>query len=147
MRKRTKSRELALQLLYQVDVRREDADALFDDFWQREFNLNDEIDDSIKEFSTVLVKGVLENLSAIDSVISSYAENWELKRMAVIDRNVIRMATFELLHLEDIPPKVSINEAVDLAKKYGDIDSGKFVNGILDKINREEGKKVEGKKS
>jgi transcription antitermination factor NusB len=76
----------------------------------------------------------------IDKVISDYATNWELKRMAVTDRNILRFATYELLFMKDIPPKVSINEAIDIAKKYGDRDSGKFVNGILDKINKTERK-------
>ena len=71
-------------------------------------------------------------------MITEYTTNWQLKRMAVIDRNVLRAATYELLFREDIPPKVSINEAIDVAKKYGDRDSGKFVNGVLDKINRAE---------
>ncbi len=77
----------------------------------------------------------------IDKIISEYATNWKIQRMAVIDRNVLRFATYELLFMEDIPPKVAINEAIDIAKKYGDKDSGKFVNGILDKINKMECKK------
>lgn len=137
MRRRTKARELALQILYQVDIRKEEADILLEDFWQQEQQAKGKINNSIKEFTTALVKGTLKNLQKINAVISSYAENWELDRMAVIDRNIIRMASFELLYLEDIPPKVSINEAVDLAKRYGDVDSGKFVNGILDRISKE----------
>lgn len=143
MRRRTKARELALQILYQVDIRKDGADTLLEDLWQREQQAKKQINNSIKEFTTTLVTGTLKNLERIDALISSYAENWELNRMAVIDRNIIRMASFELLYLEDIPPKVSINEAVDLAKKYGDIDSGKFVNGILDRINKEERTKLE----
>ena len=92
----------------------------------------------MREFSTTLVDGTLKNLAKIDEYITSYAENWQLSRMAVIDRNIMRMGTFELLYLEDMPPKVAINEAVELAKKYGDTESGKFVNGILDKINKKE---------
>lgn len=126
-----------MQILYQVDIRKEEADILLEDFWQREQQAKGKINNSIREFATALVKGTLKNLQKIDAVISSYAENWELDRMAVIDRNIIRMASFELLYLEDIPPKVSINEAVDLAKRYGDVDSGKFVNGILDRISKE----------
>lgn len=147
MRRRTEARELALQILYQVDIRKDDVDILLEDLWQREQQEKAKINDSVKEFTTTLVKGTLENLQKLDTAISSYAENWELDRMAVIDRNIIRMASFELFYLEDIPPKVSINEAVDLAKKYGDVDSGKFVNGILDRVNKEERKNLEGKKS
>jgi len=143
MRKRTRARELALQVLYQVDIRKEDPSALLEDFWQQKISSKEDLTVSIKEFATSLVEGVLKNLDSIDKVISSYAENWQLDRMAIIDRNIMRMATFELLYVDDIPPKVSINEAVDLAKKYGDTESGKFVNGILDKISKKERKNGE----
>jgi N utilization substance protein B len=79
---------------------------------------------------------VIEKLNQIDEIITSCATNWQIKRMAVVDRNILRLSTYELLFLKDIPPKVSINEAVDIAKKYGDVNSGKFVNGIIDKINK-----------
>ena len=74
----------------------------------------------------------------IDHKISDYATNWQIKRMAIIDRNVMRIGLYELQHTTDIPPKVAINEAVELAKKYGDLESSKFVNGILDKIHKKE---------
>jgi len=141
MRKRTRARELALQLLYQADIRHEEISSVLGDFWENQSQHPEEIEISIKEFATKLARGTHENLKKIDTVISSYAQNWQLERMAVIDRNIMRMSCYELLFLEDIPPKVSINEAVDLAKKYGDIESGKFVNGILDKINKKETKK------
>ena len=138
MRKRTRSRELALQILYQVDIRKDNIDEFIADFWENQIASDDTLDDSVREFSTTLVDGTLKNLAKIDEYIASYAENWQLSRMAVIDRNIMRMGTFELLYLEDMPPKVAINEAVELAKKYGDTESGKFVNGILDKINKKE---------
>ena len=141
MRKRTRSRELALQILYQVDLRKERRDEFIADFWENQTASDDTLDDSVIEFSTTLVDGTLKNLLKIDEHITSYAENWQLSRMAVIDRNIMRMGTFELLYLEDMPPKVAINEAVELAKKYGDTESGKFVNGILDKINKKEARK------
>lgn len=147
MRKRTIAREMALQVLYQVDIRNEDVGMLLEDYWNREYVSERKLSSSIKDFAITLVKGTIDNMGRIDSVVSAYTENWKLERMAVIDRNIMRMATFELLYLEDIPPKVSINEAVDLAKKYGDVDSGKFVNGILDKISKKEKKEIEGKKS
>ena len=141
MRKRTRSRELALQILYQVDLRKERRDEFIADFWENQIASDDTLDDSVMEFSTTLVNGTLKNLVQIDEYITSYAENWQLSRMAVIDRNIMRMGAFELLYLEDMPPKVAINEAVELAKKYGDTESGKFVNGILDKINKKEDRK------
>ena len=134
MRKRTRSRELALQILYQVDLRKDNIDEFIADFWENQIASDDTSDDSVMEFSTTLVNGTLKNLVQIDEYITSYAENWQLSRMAVIDRNIMRMGVFELLYLEDMPPKVAINEAVELAKKYGDTESGKFVNGILDKV-------------
>ena len=132
MRKRSKARELALKFLYQIDIIKEDPEGILALFWQEH-----RVAKSVKEFTNQVVKGTLEHLSQIDRVISRYAQNWQLKRMAVIDRNILRLASFELLFLEDIPPKVSINEAVELAKKYGDLESSKFVNGILDKIHKE----------
>lgn len=133
MRKRTKARECALQILYQVDIRKDPPEKLIAEFWETE-----EVESEVKDFAEALVKGAVANTRKIDEMISKYASNWKLSRMAVIDRNVLRLATYELLFCEDIPPKVSINEAVDLAKKFGDIESGKFVNGILDRINKEE---------
>lgn len=133
MRKRTKGRECALQVLYQIDITEDSAENLLSAFW-----VNKNIESEVKDFARALVNGVVENMKRIDETITKYASNWKLTRMAVIDRNVLRLATYELLYCEDIPPKVSINEAIDLAKKYGDMDSGKFVNGILDRINKEE---------
>ncbi|MEE8360226.1 MAG: transcription antitermination factor NusB [Candidatus Omnitrophota bacterium] len=141
MRKRTKARECALQILYQLDVTKNDCGYCLYDYWQ----VNKDTDKAIVEFANSIVKGTIDNLKKIDKVISDYATNWNLKRMAVVDRNILRLATYELLFLNEIPPKVSINEAVDIAKKYGDKDSGKFVNGILDKISKEES--TSGKKS
>lgn len=132
MRKRTRARECALKILYGIDITGDSVQESIDNFWQSQ-----EIEDpGVQEFTGVLVKGALENLDRIDKEIAKSAANWQLKRMAVIDRNILRIATYELLFIEDIPPKVSINEAVDLAKRFGDVDSGRFVNGILDKINK-----------
>jgi len=131
MRKRSLARMYVLQMLYQIDITREDSSRSQQSFWQ---NLEDNVEPDIKEFAEKLVQGVLSNLSQIDSKISQYASNWDINRMSVVDRNILRLGCFELLFCEDIPPKVSINEAVDLAKKYSGIEAGKFVNGILDKI-------------
>ena len=88
------------------------------------------------------MRGVTENIKKIDKVITECTKNWQLGRMAVIDRNILRFGAYELLFLADVPPKVSINEAIDIAKRYGDKDSGKFVNGILDNIHKTEEKKA-----
>ena len=88
-------------------------------------------------FADKLIRGVLSCVSELDAKIKEYAQNWDLRRMAAVDRNILRMAIYEMLHRDDIPPVVSINEAVDIAKKFSTQDSGKFVNGILDKIKGE----------
>jgi N utilization substance protein B len=88
-------------------------------------------------FADPLIKGVLDHREMIDEKIKSHTRNWDFHRIAAVDRNVMRLAIFEMLFREDIPPVVSINEAVDIAKKFSTEDSGKFVNGILDKIRHE----------
>ena len=138
MRKRTKAREYALKILYQMEMTKDSAKDAVKSFWDME---DTETDESVKEFAGQLVKGVTENIKEIDAKITKYATNWQISRMAVIDRNILRVSSFEMLYLNDIPPKVSINEAVDIAKKYGDKDSGKFVNGVLDKINKTKAEK------
>ena len=138
MRKRTRSREFALQVLYQADITKESAEVSLHKFWQA--HLDEEVESEIKSFTEQLVKGTTEHSDEIDKKISQYATNWQLKRMAVVDRNVLRMSCFELVFCDDIPPKVSINEAVELAKKYSGLEAGKFVNAILDKIRLEKNK-------
>lgn len=138
MRKRTLSREFALQVLYQTDITHDSYDVSLNNFWAAHSEEN--IEEEIKKFTDELVKGVTENLSVIDAKIAQYATNWQLKRMAVVDRNILRMGCFELIFREDIPFKVSINEAVELAKKYSSLEASKFVNGILDKIKLEKNK-------
>ena len=138
MRKRTRSREFALQILYQMDITHDDCDVSLNSFWLSQEAEN--IGQELKSFTAMLVKGVAENINIIDEKISQYAANWKLERMAVVDRNILRMSGFELLFRDDIPPKVSINEAVELAKKYSGLEAGKFVNAILDKIKLEKSK-------
>ncbi len=137
MRKRSKAREYALKILYRIDITKDSFEESTKDFWN---NQEIEPDNSIKEFAELIVKGVVNNIKTIDEVITKYATNWEINRMAIVDRNILRAAIFEILFMSDIPPKVSINEAVDIAKKFGDKDSGRFVNGILDQIYRTESK-------
>lgn len=103
MRKRTKSREFALQILYQIDITSLNYQDVLDIFWKSHSEEN--IFEEVKKFTEDLVKGVVENLSEIDKKIAQYATNWELKRMAVVDRNILRITSFELLFREDIPPK------------------------------------------
>lgn len=139
MRKRTKAREYALQILYAVDITKDDPKDCIERFWEG----SDETSGEVKKFADSLVLGVSDNKKDIDKMIARYATNWKLDRMAVIDRNVLRFAAYELLYAKDIPAKVSINEAIDIAKKFGGSDSGKFVNGVLDKINKTERKQPE----
>jgi N utilization substance protein B len=92
---------------------------------------------AMRLFAEPLIRGTLEHREEADALIKKHAENWDLHRMAAVDRNILRLAIYEMLHREDIPPVVSINEAVDIAKKFSTQDSGKFVNGILDKVKGE----------
>lgn len=133
MRKRTKAREDALKILYAIDITGDEPKKCIDTFW----NDAEEKDTEVKTFANSLVLGAVNKMKTIDKVISDSATNWQLGRMAVIDRNILRLASYELLFAEDIPPKVTINEAIDIAKRYGDSESGKFVNGVLDKINKD----------
>ncbi len=129
MRKRTRARELALKALYQLDLR--GAEVLGD--FDRLLAL-DAPEPEVREFARRLIDGCREHREELDQTIARVAENWDIRRMAVVDRNILRLASFELLFLDDVPPKVSINEAIDLAKRYSTADSGGFVNGILDRI-------------
>jgi len=129
LRRRTKAREYALQILYQIDITNDPCGEVLDRFWQ-----GAKCNPEVRSFATQLVQGTYDNLTEIDAFISRYSENWEIDRMPIIDRNILRFAIYELLYRDDIPPKVTINEAVDLANKFSTQNSGRFVNGILDKI-------------
>jgi N utilization substance protein B len=134
--KRRKAREYALQLLFQLDIRKDKPSAtLFKRFWTDE-----DPDEEVRAFAEEIVKGTFKHLRDINAKVLACAKNWSLDRMAVIDRNVLRLATYEILYRMDIPPSVTINEAIELAKKYGTDESGAFVNGILDSIARGAGK-------
>ncbi len=136
MAKRRKSRESALQVLYQLNITKQDATTALKRF-QEHFLPPGEADDFLKR----LVLGVLEHFPQLDRLIEQYSDNWRLDRINMIDRNILRMALFELLYCEEIPPKVTINEAIDLGKRFGSEDSGSFINGILDRIQNEAVKK------
>ena len=149
MRKRTRSREFALQILYQLDINHLNISDVLEDFWKDRSDLalsdkekeaieHDKKDNEIRQYAEKLVRGTLEKLESLDKVIERFAEHWEIKRMAYVDRNIMRLTAYELLYYADIPVKVAINEAVELAKRYGEPDSSKFVNGILDRIAKTE---------
>jgi len=160
MGKRREARERAVQFLFQYDLNRpetpESLESALDHFWesQQAAAIADEKgaanwgqapelppasaeDLAMRQFADPLIRGTLEHRDAMDEIIKKHAKNWELHRMAAVDRNILRLAIYEMLHRDDIPPVVSINEAVDIAKKFSTEDSGKFVNGILDKVKGE----------
>ncbi len=134
---RSRCRELALQVLYQAEFagRRREEDLVR--FWEH-FQKPVRVPPYLKE----LVLGVAGHLAELDALIARYSEHWRLERMVAVDRNLLRLAIYELLYQPGIPPKVVINEAVELAKKYGTEVSGAFVNGILDKVRAEVGREV-----
>ena len=133
MRRRTIAREAALKIFYQLDMRDEDLGVLIAEYFEE-----NKLDPEIRQYTELLVRGALQHKDDIEGIIQKYAANWDLGRMAVLDRLLLRCATFELLYLPDVPPKVTINEAVNIAKKYSQEKSGKFVNGVLDKIHHAE---------
>jgi len=139
--KRRKAREHALQILFQLDIRKEKPSAvILKRFWT-EYNPDDEV----RDFAEDIVKGTYKHLPKINNLIHQCAKNWSLDRMAVVDRNVLRMAIYEIIYRIDIPTSVTINEAIEIAKKFGTEESGAFVNGILDRVARLMGKLEESK--
>ncbi len=136
MRRRSKSRESALQVLFQLNITKQEPTKALTQF-EEHFSPDGEADDFMKR----LVLGVLKHRRELDRLIEQYSENWRLDRINIIERNILRMALFELLYCQEIPPKVTINEAIDLGKRYGSEDSGSFINGILDRIQSEVVKK------
>ena len=132
MSSRRKARELALQALYQIDINKETSKEVLKRFWEEK-----KISPEAKKFTEELVKGTSTRRKDIDSLICKYSEHWKIERINIIDRNILRFAIYELLYLKNIPPVVTINEAIEIAKKYSTSESGKFLNGILDKIKKE----------
>jgi N utilization substance protein B len=157
MGKRREARERAVQFLFEHDLNPpEELEAALNQFWesQRAAAIAEEKgaanwgqpvelpppttdEAAVRLFAEPLIRGTLEHRDESDDIIKKHAKNWDLHRIAAVDRNILRLAIFEMLHREDIPPVVSINEAVDIAKKFSTQDSGKFVNGILDKVKGE----------
>ncbi|MEE9591450.1 MAG: transcription antitermination factor NusB [Thermodesulfobacteriota bacterium] len=134
MRTRSKAREAALQTLYELDLMGGDINKIIE-------KVKDglEINNSGKEFYESLVRGSRDNINEIDRLIEELSENWSISRMAVVDRNILRLAMFELRQCTETPYKVIINESIELAKRFGSEDSGAFVNGILDRVAHKAG--------
>lgn len=127
---RRQARELAVQFLYQHDVNATELPEALALFWQTQSN----VADKVRQFAEELVRGAVGNQPALDEKIQQYTEHWELGRIAAVDRSILRLAIYEMLFRDDIPPVVSINEAVEIAKLYSTRESGAFVNGILDRF-------------
>ena len=136
MRKRTKAREYALQILYQLDVTRAQVPQVLQDFWTVHPAPSD-----VRSFASQVVQGTMQHADEINQLIVRHADNWDITRMAIVDRNILRMGAYELQYAEEVPPKVCLNEAVELAKRFGDEESSKFVNGILDTIHKLHGRR------
>jgi len=130
---RRDGREAAIQFLYQVDsykpAQLEEALAAF---WKQ-----NEIKPNVRDFANDLLKGVLPKLPEVDAKIRTLADNWDFERLAMVDRNILRLAVYEMLFRPEIPPVVSINEAIEIAKKFSSAESGAFVNGLLDRVKKE----------
>ena len=142
-------RELALKVLYSLYDHDMEIEFILKDFWDnfrfRDDVLGEPLEDvsksvpaHIKAFAEILIKGVVENLAEIDGVVEQYSTNWALDRMARVDLSLLRMATYELLYQPEIPANVVINEAIEIGKRYGTNDTPPFINGILDKISRQQ---------
>jgi N utilization substance protein B len=133
---RSRCREWALQVLYQAEYRghrQGEVIRYYRHFQERE---------KVPAYLTKLVEGVAAHQEELDALIRQHSEHWRLERMAAVDRNLLRLALYELLHQPEIPAKVVINEAVELAKRYGSEESGSFINGILDRIRQQVGREV-----
>jgi N utilization substance protein B len=126
---RHQGREIALKALYRIDIC---GDASNDDLVL--FFENFPADDGARRFATKLVEGVRAEIPDLDKLLAGVLEHWSIRRLSRVDHNILRMALFELMRMNDIPARVTIDEAIELAKCYGDQDSGRFVNGVLDQI-------------
>jgi N utilization substance protein B len=131
--RRRKAREVALQFLYQLDLQGEPDPAPH----AAEFWAHHPLDDDTRTFAQDIVRGTKTTQAQIDEIIVRFTEHWDLERMAVVDRNILRLAVYELGWREETPPKVVINEAIEIAKKFGTQESSRFINGILDRVHRE----------
>lgn len=126
---RRKARELALQMLFQFDMSGNQPDQIIDTFEELQKSKP-----NTRDFATKIFRGTVEHVVVLDEMIQNQAENWRLSRMSTVDRNIIRMSVYEFLHETDTPKLVIIDEAIEIAKKFGTQKSGQFINGILDGI-------------
>lgn len=134
--KRRKAREYALQLLFQTDFTQGKLNSKdIKEFWSDKKEAKD-----VKDFTEDLVRGTLGRLNEIDTIIETVTENWLLKRMSAVDRNILRFAAYEILFRKDIPSAVTINEAIEIAKKFSSTEAAPFLNGVLDRLAKEAGK-------
>lgn len=129
---RRKSREFALQVLYALDLNPVDSHDFLKVFWELH-----PAKPEVIEFATFLINGAISNQKVIDRLISKHSSHWKIDRMAVTDRNILRLATFELMSENWVPARVVLNEAIEIAKKFGTTDSATFINGVLDSIHQE----------
>jgi N utilization substance protein B len=136
---RHQSRERALQILFQYDIHGKPG-LWLDEFWKQY-----KVSQDVKAFAERLANGVIEHKKDLDALIGRHATNWKVSRMQIVDRNILRLGAYELLHLHEMPAKVTLNEAIELAKDFGDEEAAKFVNGILDKVLNTEAN-LEGKR-
>ena len=132
---RRRARECALQMLFQIDLAGDTPAQVFEHFWEGQ----PEADAPTRDFAERLVSGVVKERPRLDRTIADHARNWRLERMAVVDRNVLRLAAWELLFDPDTPPPVVIDEAVEVARRFGSEQSSSFINGILDAVRRAHG--------
>jgi N utilization substance protein B len=128
---RRKARECALQMLFQWDVTHDNIEQIMATFW--EVQTDPEID---RDFANALVSGTVDQVERLDVLISRHAENWRLDRMAIVDRNLLRLATYEFLYDAETPKSVVINEAIEIARRFSSQESPQFINGILDSIRK-----------
>ena len=131
MGQRRRARECALQMLFQIDLTGTSPQDVFRDFWAAQ-----DAGDETRRFAERLVLGVADGRRSLDEAIAASATNWRIERMAIVDRNVLRMAVYEMLHDPPTPAPVVIDEAIEVAKKFGSEESGSFINGILDDVRR-----------
>jgi N utilization substance protein B len=127
MGKRRKARECALQILFQLDFDDSQPEKIIEQYWQQKKAIKE-----IRQYTDWLVKGIISHKKDIDGIIQSVSEHWRINRMAVVDRNILRMAVFELLFEQNVAAAIVINEAIEIAKKYSDEQAATFVNGLLD---------------
>jgi N utilization substance protein B len=133
MGNRRYSRELVIQFLYLTEMNEGEIESQLKAFWEN----NSCEEEGVQSFTEDILKDIFDHKEEIDAKLEKYSDNWTLSRMAVIDRNLLRMAASELMYSKTVPPKVAIDEAVEIAKKYGTADSPNFINGVLDRILKE----------